>query len=206
MGTSRIMKTVKGERGSAILIVMGLIAMITAMAIMSVDRSNTDLELSYNQLHEERAFYLAEAGLERAVFEINEDNAWRDGYDKLALEGGYYTISVSDSTTDSTLVDTVIFNGEGIYNTTKAEMESWLVPKYIYPYRYGMFGGDSIRFDRNGCVDSYNADSGTYAATQKSSDGDIGTNGKIITSTSVFTRADRPPPSTGLSTSPAIRG
>ena len=190
MRTSRLAKIGKSQKGSAIIIVMGLIAMLTAAAIMSVDRSNTDLELSYNQLHEEMAFYLAEAGLERAVFEINEDNDWRDGYDKLALEGGYYTINITDSTVDSALVDTVILNGEGIYNTTKTEMESWLVPEYTYPYRYGMFGGDSLKFDRNGCVDSYNSDSGTYAATRDTLNGDIGTNGKIITSTNVIIGGD----------------
>src|SRR3990172_427715 len=95
----------KSEKGSAILIVLALLAMLTSVAIMSVDRSNTDLELSYNQLHEEMAFYLAEAGVERATYEINENNAWRTGYDKLALQGGYYTIKVIDSTTDSSLVD-----------------------------------------------------------------------------------------------------
>ncbi|MGH8014853.1 MAG: hypothetical protein ACREBV_01530, partial [Candidatus Zixiibacteriota bacterium] len=54
---------IRNTKGSAILIVMALIAMLTAIAIMSIDRSNTDMEVSFNQLHEEQAFYNAEAGL-----------------------------------------------------------------------------------------------------------------------------------------------
>lgn len=181
---------IRCEKGSAILIAMALIAMLTAVAIMSVNRSNTDMEMSYNQLHEEMAFYLAEAGMERAVFEINQDNAWRTGYNKLALEGGYYTVHIIDSTADSTLVDTVILDGEGSYNSTMAKMESWLVPVYNYPYKYGMFAGDSLNFDKNTCIDSYNSDSGTYAATQITKDGDIGTNGNIMTSTGVTIGGD----------------
>ncbi len=181
---------IQNEKGSAILIVMALVAMLTGVAIMSVDRSNTDLELSYNQLHEEMAFYLAEAGIERAVYEINKDNGWRAGYDKLALEGGYYTIKVSDSTADSSLIDTVILAGEGIYNTSTTKLESWLVPVYNYPYKYGMFAGDSLNFDKNTCIDSYSSDSGTYAATQITKDGDIGTNGNIMTSTGVTIGGD----------------
>ncbi len=190
MGTSRFIEIGKCEKGSAILIVMGLLAMLTAVAIMSVDRSNTDMELSSNQLQEERAFYLAEAGLERATVEINKDNGWRAGYYKQILEGGNYTIEVIDSITNPALVDTVILDGEGIYYTTLAKMESWLVPVYNYPFRYAMFADGGIDIKQGSCTDSYNSDSGSYADTKLSEGGNVGTNDTIILSQDAYVGGD----------------
>lgn len=183
-------KTKKQEHGSAVLIVLALLAMLTSIAIMSVDRSNTDMELSANIHEGERAFYLAEAGLARGVVDINKDNSWKAGYNKELLEGGYYSLTVTDSLDDPTLMDSVVFRSQGVYISGVANVESWLVPVYYYPFRYGMFAGQGINFDQKTCVDSYNSDSGTYAATQLSKEGDIGTNGNITTSTSVTIGGD----------------
>jgi type II secretory pathway component PulK len=79
---------IRNDNGSAILIVLGLLAMLTGIAIMSVDRANTDMQLSSNQTRDERAFYLAEAGIERARTALNSDNTWRSGFYKQVLEGG----------------------------------------------------------------------------------------------------------------------
>ncbi len=181
MGTTRFINIGNCEKGSAILIVMGLLAMLTAVAIMSVDRSNTDMELSSNQLQEERAFYLAEAGLERALVDINKDCKWRAGYYKQTLEGGNYTIEVIDSTARPGLLDTVVLEGEGIYYTTLANVEAWIAPIYYKPFVFAAYGDDSVKLYNHGCTDSYNSDSGTYATTQLNEGGDVGSNGSIST-------------------------
>jgi len=155
--------------------------MLTALAIMSVDRSNTDMELSSNQLHEERAFYLAEAGLERALVDLNNDCKWRAGYYKQILEGGNYTIEVIDSTANPGLLDTVILESEGIYYTTLANVEAWIAPIYYKPFVFAAYGDDSVTVYNHGCTDSYNSDSGTYATTQLNEGGDVGSNGEIKT-------------------------
>ena len=96
------------ERGTAILIVMALIAMLTAVGIMSVDRATVDITLSFNQLSEEQAFYVAEAGLQHGFAELNRDFTWRAGIVTLPVGDGFYIVTVIDSTTDSTLADTVV--------------------------------------------------------------------------------------------------
>ena len=67
-------KILTNQKGTAILIVLSLIAMLVAVGIMSVDRSTTDIELSYNQLHEDQSFYGAEAGIARARKELEGDH------------------------------------------------------------------------------------------------------------------------------------
>jgi len=172
-------KILTNQKGTAILIALALIAMLTSVAIMSVNRSTTDIELSFNQLHEDKAFYLAEAGTQRALAELNNDNAWRTGFYKQVLDGGYYNISLVDSLTDSTLSDTVLMTSKGYYDKSVTNLEVWIAPVYEYPFRYGMFAGQDLVFDQRSCVDSYNSDSGTYAATRLDSESDIGANGNI---------------------------
>jgi hypothetical protein len=169
---------------------MALIAMLTGIAIMSVDRANTDMTLSSNQLQEEKAFYLAEAGSARAVVEINKDDGWRSGYYKQVLEGGNYTVKLIDSLVDPTLVDTVIFDCEGIYFGGKAKMETWLVPTYIYPFEYAMFADGGISIMQGSCTDSYNSDSGTYVDTKLTDGGNVGTNDTLILSQDAFVGGD----------------
>ena len=180
IGIKYINKVIATQKGTAILIVMALIAMLTSVAIMSVNRSTTDIDLSFNSLHEDKGFYIAEAGAQRALVELNKDNAWRTGFYKQVLDGGYYNISLVDTLTDTTLADTIVLSAKGYYDQSISNLEVWIAPVYYYPYRYGMFAGQDLTIEKDGCVDAYNSDSGDYATTRLVDDGDIGANGSII--------------------------
>ena len=77
MEQSKLRILTANQKGSAILIVIALIGMLTGVGIMSVDRATTDIDLAYNQLQSDRAFYIAEAGLQRAIAELRNDDSWR---------------------------------------------------------------------------------------------------------------------------------
>ncbi len=164
------------NQGSAILIVLALMAMLSGIALMSIDRSNTEMDLSYNQLHEEQAFYVAEAGLERALCEINLNKSWRTGFVNFALNGGNYTVAVIDSTVNPALGDTILFKSTAIFSGAITNLEQWLIRGKTTPFKYGAFGDQSLTITNNACTDSYNSDSGTYAKTQVAAYGDIGSN------------------------------
>ena len=101
-------KILTNQKGTAILIALSLIAMLVAVGIMSVDRSTTDIELSYNKLHEEQSFYGAEAGIARAMVLINSDTTWRGPILKEKLDNTEYTVIVLDSLWNPALIDTLI--------------------------------------------------------------------------------------------------
>jgi len=65
------------ERGSALLISLCLLAMLTLIGIMAIQNTNTEIDLAYNKTHSDKAFYIAEAGAKRAFVDINNDNDWR---------------------------------------------------------------------------------------------------------------------------------
>jgi len=169
----------KNNKGSALLITIVLLFMLAGFAIMSVDRSTTDMELSYNQVHDEQSFYIAETGAKKALASINLDNAWRSGYYNEPYSNGSFTVTVTDSMVDSTLADTIMVVSDGLLSEASSTVELTVVPIYHYPFRYGLFGEAGITFARGTCTDSYAADSGSYWDTQLDSLGDIGSNGTI---------------------------
>ncbi|MCH7691076.1 MAG: hypothetical protein IIA17_08535 [candidate division Zixibacteria bacterium] len=177
-------KILTNQKGTAILIVLSLIAMLVAVGIMSVDRSTTDIELSFNQLHEEQSFYGAEAGIARAMVEINRNFSWRGPIVGEQLGGSKYTVIVLDSTWDSTLADTVIIRSTANREGAAVNLEVWIAPYYFQPFVYAAYGADSIIMRNTSCTDSYNSDSGSYDSTVLLEGGDIGTNGYIIMSNS----------------------
>jgi len=178
-------KLIADNRGSALLISLAIMAFLSLIAIMAVNRSHTDFELSYNQLHEEQAFYVAEAGAQEALAELNSDNDWRSGWARVTFGGGFYSVTLTDSSADSTLFDTVIVKSTGWVDSALASVELETVPLYNHPFAFGMFGEAGIVLDKNTCTDSYRSDSGSYAATVLDSFGDIGSNGTVTSARDV---------------------
>lgn len=173
---------IKNQFGSALLITMALMVALSLLAVISVDRSTTDIELSFNQLNSESAFYVAEAGIKRGFAILNEDEFWRAGFVNQALGNGYYDVVIIDSSTVPALDDTMIIRSHGLVDGASASLEAMIVPYWINPFMYAAFGDTLIQYDQLSCSDSYNSDSGTYAITQNGLGGDIGTNGTMTLS------------------------
>lgn len=167
------------KRGSTILIVLALLAMLTSLAIMSVNRSNTDMELSYNQLHEENAFYAADAGLTASLVELKEAPYWRGPVKEEPIGSYKYSLAFRDSLIDSALIDTVVVTSTSTREGSNAEVEGWIIPEYYKPFIFGAYGEDSVKLYNHACTDSYNSDSGAYILTQSNTEGNIGSNGEI---------------------------
>lgn len=166
------------------LIALLLVGMLSILGIATIRTTTTDITLSYNQSHSRSAFYVAEAGAKRAYLAINDDLSWRDGYPNESFGQGSYAVTVRDSSTDAGLDDTVVVYSISSTHDASSEVELWLIPGgYRKPFPYGMFAGTSIIMDKNAKTDSYNSDSGNYAATKLNTAGDIGANGFITTST-----------------------
>ena len=169
----------KNNRGSALLISLALILMLSGVAMMAIDRATTDIDLSYNQLHSDQAFYIAEAGIEYAISAINADNTWRDGVDKKSLGNGTFTVTITDSATDSTLADTILLRSRGEVDGAVANLEVSLLNNPANPFERAIFGDEYVKLAQDGCTDSYNSDSGTYMQTLQNEAGSIGANGYV---------------------------
>ena len=139
MEQSRLVRITANQKGSAILIVIALIGMLTGVGIMSVDRATTDIDLAFNQLQGDRAFYIAEAGLQRAIAELRKDDSWRDGFYRQVLDDGYYTTSIIDSTINPALGDTLVIQSLGYFTKAIVNLELWVTPEILNPFAYALF-------------------------------------------------------------------
>ena len=167
------------KNGSTLLVVMALMALLTMVAIMSADRATLDIDLSYNQLHSEKAFYAADAGIKHAVTVLNDSADWRTGFLKKEFSGAHYTVAVIDSLTQPGLLDTIILKSTAVDFGAVGNVEAKVVPKYDKPFQYAAYGKDSTIMKNTACTDSFNSDSGSYAATQLNEYGNVGSNGNI---------------------------
>ncbi len=180
-----MIKYTENQKGSALLIAICLTMMLALIGIMAVKNSDTDIDLSFYKVHSEKAFYIAEAGVKRAFVVLNDTNSWRAGFDTVSFGNGTYDVNLVDSAINVALFDTVLVQATGLFDDAVSEVELTTVPEYIHPFAYGLFGEAGIVFDKNTCTDSYNSDSGTYAATVLDSLGGIGSNGTVTSSKDV---------------------
>lgn len=177
------------ERGSALLIVLALMTALSLMAIMSADRATVDIELAYNQLHSEQAFYVADAGIKHGLAILENDFTWRAGFVSEPIGDGFYVLIVTDSTTDSALVDTVVLRANAVVMGSVASIEAYIVPINSNPFKYAAFAEDSIAIRNSSCTDSYNSDS-SYVASQLNNSGDIASNGNLFLKGSLTVNGD----------------
>lgn len=167
------------QRGGALLITLAIMTMLTIGAILAVNTAQTDIDLSFNQLHADQAFYVAEAGLTQSFMQLKADNDWNDGFVNVAFEDGLYSVAVIDSFDQEELVDTVILRATGSRGEANANIEAMVVPEYQRPFDFAMLSTVNLTMTNSACTDSYNSDSGSYDSTVSLTDGDIASNGTI---------------------------
>ena len=90
------------HKGSVLLLVIFVIALLAALAIGMLQLSTGELQLMRNQIYAAEALAIAEAGLNNAFIELRNDPNWSAGFANKAFNGGSYTVAIADSTVTST--------------------------------------------------------------------------------------------------------
>lgn len=170
---------VSNERGSALFICISIIAMLTIIGLTAVKTSQTETDLSFNKVHSDKAFYIAEAGAKRAMIEIINDPTWNAGFVDISFANGVYTVIVEDSASDSTLADSIRVTSTGAVREAFATIEITMAPEINYPFLHAMFGDDGVDIRNSMYINSYNSDSGSYLGTREDLHADVGSNGTI---------------------------
>ncbi|MCH7879140.1 MAG: hypothetical protein IH914_07495 [candidate division Zixibacteria bacterium] len=169
----------RNEKGSALLLVMLLIVMVTLLSVMSANRATVDIDLSYNQSNSDKAFYAAEAGVMQAYAKLNDSISWRAGFPEQQIGSAVFSVKIVDSVTQPALGDTVVVVSTGGAMEASASVQVSLIPRINRPFEFAVFARDRMRMEDFSCTDSYNSDSGSYAETQLDSLGAVGTNGEL---------------------------
>ncbi len=170
----------RSEKGSALLVTFTLLVTLFMAVSMSLNTAKTDVDLSFNQLGSEKAFYLAQAGLHRAEIELGKDPTWQAGFSNVEFSGGIYGVTVIRDSSQPGLGDTVILRAAGSIRGAAGVIEEWLLPDVTHPFTYALFAKERLDMMNNATTNSFCSDSGTYAATKLAAAGDIGSNGVVV--------------------------
>ncbi len=152
-----MLNLLQNVRGSAFLITICLIGLLTLVALMAVDFSTTDVEVSFNQQHEEQAFYAAESGIERAMSVLKTNSNWRTGFANQKIGTQTYNVVVLDSLTQPSLKDTLLVRATGNSETSRSIIEVLLVAAKFHPlYEHAIYAGNREEYDSSLAPDSQN--------------------------------------------------
>jgi type II secretory pathway component PulK len=95
-------KTKRKNNGSVFLIVIFVIALLSALVMGMLQMNTEELQLVRNHIYAVQALAIAEAGLNDALSEIRSNSSWNTGFTDKAFNGGSYTVDVNGLTITST--------------------------------------------------------------------------------------------------------
>ena len=96
------MKVELKDNGSALLIVVFVIALLSAVVMGLLQLNTEEIQLMHNQINAAQAIATAEAGLNDAFSELRTDPNWSTGFTGEPFNGGTYTVDVNGTTITST--------------------------------------------------------------------------------------------------------
>jgi hypothetical protein len=185
---SRIDKSKNEEKGFVLVVGMLIMMVLLLLAVPFLYQLSFENRLTTKSYKSSAALSLAEAGVERAIWELNygDISSWT-GDDTLrtmdissfqAAGGnviGDVGIRIVDPTADYPIVESrgiVSYVGSlEVIRTVRSELGGFP------PFKFAAFGDDGIMIDRQVMIDSYDSRSGDYDNPGNvGSEGDIGTN------------------------------
>ncbi len=204
-----IMNAGRNQNGFAFIVVLGILLLVTGLAFVAFNTSDTDRQISSNNLGSSRAYYAAEAAIANATVKL-ADSTWRAGFNNLRLGHSSYSLQVIDSTTDSTtsaLKDSIILRSTGKDDENESRIDVLMARIRIRHFRYGAFGDSALYMGGNAMIDSYNSDSGSYLSQALNgpdssgnlygdTGGDIGSNGTVTLAGNTQVHGDAGTPDT----------
>lgn len=165
------------ERGSAMLVAIGILFMLGLLGAAAVQTSTTDMNIVENYQHEMHSFYVAESGIEHAYAVMRDSLNWRNGFMEQPFAGGNYTVTMVDRGTIPALLDTVVMTSRGFFQGAISVIEAKFA--LAAAFQWAAFSDSSMTMCGTAYTDSYDSDSGTYAATMLLESGNIGSNGQV---------------------------
>jgi len=187
MNGSRHCRHRPGEHGSIFLLALVILVVLFGLGASLIERSMAAVAQASSENRSAKSFQLAEAGVHKALWSLNQPNGWLTyaGDSDLDLAGGTLDIAVTPPPSQRGVFTERLYiiasshlpgpNG-GQRNPCTIRMITHKDPRY---FAYAVFGDQRVTVG-NGTVtvkaDSYTSDDGTYGGSNVGAKADIGTN------------------------------
>ena len=167
----------KAQRGFVLVTIYLMVPLLVIMTASTVAFVLQDVRSAQRVQAATEAFFLAEAGIDRAIAELKEDAAWTSGFsEELLGSTGTYTVTVEDLGS-SRLRLTTAGSSELLSMPVVRTIEAVVEVSPAGLFNFALFGDDSVTLTGNAKTDSYDSSAGSYNAATAGSEGDVGTNG-----------------------------
>ena len=136
------------ESGMVLVVCIIMLLMLSLVGVASLMTSNSEMTLSGNIKDATTAFYLADAGAERAISILGDSTQWRAGFENQGLSGGSYNVVVADSTTNAILGSTIMITSFGHFKEAQKGIEVVMGPADMHPLFYhAIYAGNFDEYD-----------------------------------------------------------
>jgi len=187
---SRIDKSKNEEKGFVLVVGMMVMSVLLLLAVPFLYQLSFENRLTNKSYKSSAALSLAEAGVERAIWELNygDITTWAgDSALRTMTISSFQTsdgnvigdieIRVKDPDGDNPVVSSsgrvALVESRVLFKGARVVLEE---EKYK-PWINGVFGDEELDFDSNAIVDSYDSRDGVYGGSNMGSEGHVGTNG-----------------------------
>lgn len=156
-------------------IIFVLLSTIMGMGILYL--GGIEQITALKRYNKERAFYIAEAGINRAFAYKKANETWHPEPNPINFGGGTFVVS------EAIQGDTIIFTSTGTYHNQVAKVS---IITYRSPgsgsggsFGSGLFGSNSVTLANNAWIDGYDSRLGPYGPSNNGPYGDTGSTGII---------------------------
>jgi Tfp pilus assembly protein PilX len=178
------------EKGFVLVVGMIVMAVLLLLAVPLLFQLSFENKLTNKSYKSSAALSLAEAGVERAIWELNygDITTWAgDSSLRTMTISSFQTadgkvigdieIRIEDTDGDNPVVSSsgrvALVESRVLYKRARVVLEE---EKYK-PWINGIFGDEELDFSSNAYVDSYDSRDGAYGGSNMGSEGHVGTNG-----------------------------
>jgi hypothetical protein len=147
------------QRGFVMIICIMMIFMLSLVGVLSITNSKSEMDLAGNLRKSTAAFYIADAGSEKALAMLMNDAGWRQGFRDEALGNGLFNVSVADSSSIPSLRDKIMVTSYGQCQESQAGIRMIVGPARPHRlYDHALYAGNFSEYDPE-------ADSQTWRST-----------------------------------------
>jgi len=179
------------NRGVALIITYMVVAVLTILSAAFLARAISEKDSARRNAYSTHALWLAEAGIQKAIWELNSNNC--ADFKQCILQSVCSSCSACSSVSKcltgtltygdfSAQVDSLntTITSTGYYpSSSDSNLMQRTVTVYLAsdsPFNYGVFAKGSIGLSENVTIDSYDSSKGNYGGSNVKSNGDLGTN------------------------------
>jgi len=186
------------KNGVALIMVYVLILVLAVLGTVFFSRTASEHSIATISANSTRAFWLAEAGINRALWELNNGDGnwtgWQDvGSDTKTLQNslggsGDFSVSVVDFSTDNPQITSIgFFPNITAPDSSNRTIEVMALHTSGSLFDYAAFGDADMTMSGQAETDSYDSEIGGYnEGGNIGENGDVATNGDIAASGQVY--------------------